>query len=102
MRLSVVVLALASIVLGAMFGALNAERVEFDFYLIQLALPKGAVLLAVLLLGWLLGGLVVWIAQVGRLRRELRIARRELRQLRARAPDNAAIAAVEANPTAPA
>lgn len=102
MRISVVVFALVAIALGAMFGALNAERIDFDFYVTQVALPKGALLLAFLLVGWIVGGLVVWVSQVGRLRRELRAARRELRQLHARAPVDGASASSEADSVNPA
>lgn len=82
MRLGVVVMILISVAFGATFGALNAERVLFDFYLIDLQLPKGAALLASLLLGWVLGGLLVWLVRVRRLRSELRRCRRLLGESR--------------------
>ena len=83
MRLGVVVLILLSIVFGATFGALNSERIGFDLYFTEFLLPKGAALLAALLLGWILGGLLVWILRVRRLRRELRNSNRLLRESRA-------------------
>ncbi len=83
MRLGVVVLVLLAIVFGATFGALNSERIVLDQYLLEVSLPKGAALLAFLLLGWILGGLLVWISRVRQLRRELRAVRRSLRDLRA-------------------
>lgn len=76
MRLGAVLSILAFVVLGAVFGALNGERVAFDLYFVEFSQPKGAVLLAVLALGWLLGGLTVWLARVPHLRRQLRDARR--------------------------
>jgi uncharacterized integral membrane protein len=78
MRLILIVLILLVIAAGAAFGALNAARVPIDFYFFQASLPAGAALLAALLAGWLLGGLVAWVGEVPRLRRELRAARRTL------------------------
>lgn len=86
MRVGIVIPVLLFVLLGALFGALNAERITLDFYFVAFAIPKGAALLAALLAGWLLGGLVVWLAQVARLKRQLRDARRELRDARAAAP----------------
>ena len=78
MRLGVVVLILLAVVMGATFGALNADRILLDFWLIDFSVPKGAALLAALLLGWGLGGLLVWGLRA--LRRELRALRRSLAQ----------------------
>jgi uncharacterized integral membrane protein len=83
MRLALVIVILVFIVFGALFGALNAERITIDFYFAQPSVPKGAVLLAAVVVGWLLGGLVAWSARVPRLRRELRDTRRQLREARA-------------------
>ena len=80
MRLGLIVLALFFAVAGAAFGALNAEHVVFDFYFTALMLPKGAALLCALLLGWLLGGLLVYRALVLRLRRRVRVLARELKR----------------------
>ena len=63
---------------GLLFGALNGETLGIDFYLFSLVLPKGAALLGAVLLGWLLGGIVVYFGLVLRLRRQLRAARRQL------------------------
>ena len=82
MRLGVVVMVLISVAFGATFGALNSESILFDFYLIELQLPKGAALLAALLIGWVLGGLLVWFVRVRRLRRELRRCKRMLGESR--------------------
>lgn len=83
MRLGVVILVLLSVVFGATFGALNADPVSFDIYLAHLEMPKGAALLAALLVGWVSGGLIVWLLRVLRLRRELRASQRTVRELRA-------------------
>ena len=82
MRLGVVVLILLAVVFGATFGALNSERIVLDLYLIEVSLPKGAALLAFLLLGWIFGGLLIWVVRVRQLRRELRAVRRSLSELR--------------------
>jgi len=83
MRLALVFVILLFIVFGALFGALNSERIPIDFYFFQPSVPKGALLLCAVLLGWLLGGLVAWFARVPRLRRDLRKTQRELREARA-------------------
>ncbi len=83
MRLGVVVLVLLAVVFGATFGALNSERILFDLYFINVSFPKGAALLSFLVLGWILGGLLVWFLRVRRLRRELRLVKRTLHNLRA-------------------
>ena len=82
MRLGVVVLVLLSVLFGAAFGALNSDRIVFDLYFTELALPKGAALLAALLLGWVFGGLLLWFLRVRQLHRELRSCKRMLRELR--------------------
>lgn len=80
MRLGVVVLILLAVVFGAVFGALNSDRILLDFWLIDFPVPKGAALLIALLLGWVLGGVLVWILRVQALRREVRALRRSLTQ----------------------
>lgn len=72
---------------GAVFGALNAETISVDLYFLSVSAPKGAALLAALMLGWLCGGCLVWFAR----------GRRERRRAKA-----AAAAAVPAPPTAAA
>jgi len=80
MRLGLILSALLFAVAGAAFGALNGERIAFDFYVGVVALPKGAALLCAVLLGWLLGGLVVYVGLVLRLRRRVRVLTRELKR----------------------
>ena len=87
MRLAFILLALLFAMLGALFGALNSESVPFDFYFAQSQFPKGAALLLALLLGWILGGLLVYFSLVPGLRRRVRAQARELKQFnRERAP----------------
>ncbi|HSS07861.1 MAG TPA: LapA family protein [Rhodanobacteraceae bacterium] len=83
MRLALIIVVLVFVVFGAVFGALNAERITIDFYFWQPSVPKGAVLLAAVVIGWLLGGLVAWLARVPRLHRDLRETRRQLRAAQA-------------------
>ena len=79
MRLGLILLALLFALAGAAFGALNGERILFDLYFTTLTLPKGAALLCSVLLGWLLGGVVVYLGLVLRLRRRVRVLARELK-----------------------
>jgi putative membrane protein len=86
MRLGLILLALLFAIGGAAFGALNGEHVVFDFYFTTLTLPKGAALLCALLLGWLLGGMLVYLGLVLRLRRRVRVMARELKLKRSDEP----------------
>jgi putative membrane protein len=83
MRLALVLVILVFVVFGAVFGALNAERIIVDFYFWQPSVPKGAVLISAVVLGWLLGGLVAWLSRDRRLRREVRETRRQLKEAKA-------------------
>ncbi|AND68574.1 hypothetical protein ATSB10_11200 [Dyella thiooxydans] len=69
MRLLILLVVIAFVALGVMLGALNADLVVYDFGIASVSLPKGAALLAALLVGWLLGGLTAWL---GRFRRPAR------------------------------
>jgi lipopolysaccharide assembly protein A len=80
MRLAFILLALLFAMLGALFGALNSESVPLDFYYAQSQFPKGAALLLALLLGWILGGLLVYLSLVPGLRRRVRAQARELKR----------------------
>ena len=82
MRALLIVLVVLVIAAGALFGALNGARVPIGFYFTDIELPLGAALLGALLAGWLLGGLTAWLGQVPRLRRQLRVAQRALREAR--------------------
>jgi len=78
MRFGLIVLILLFAVFGVLFGALNSESVGFDLYFLVLTSPKGAALLCALLLGWLIGGLLVYFGLVLKLRRQLARKNREL------------------------
>jgi uncharacterized membrane protein YciS (DUF1049 family) len=79
MRFGLILLVLLFAVAGAVFGSLNGQAVDLDFYFVQVVLGKGAALLCALLAGWLLGGLLIYLGMVVPLRRRLR---RQARQLR--------------------
>jgi uncharacterized integral membrane protein len=79
MRLGLILLTLLFAALGAVFGALNSENIAFDFYFGSLHAPKGAAFICALLLGWVSGGLVVYLGLVLRLRRRVRTLARELK-----------------------
>jgi uncharacterized integral membrane protein len=83
MRLAIVIVIVLFVVLGAVFGALNAERIALDLYFWQPSVPKGALILSAVVVGWLLGGIVAWLAPRPRIHRELRETRRQLREARA-------------------
>ena len=79
MRLLIVLLVLIFAVLGAVFGALNSERVAYDFYFITATAAEGRRADRLRgLVGWLLGGIVVYFGLVLRLRRRVRTLAREL------------------------
>ncbi len=63
MRFVIAALLLIFALLGAGFAALNAGPVHYDFLITEADLPKGVTLLAVLVLGWLLGGLGAWLGR---------------------------------------
>ncbi|MEW9623298.1 DUF1049 domain-containing protein [Rhodanobacter geophilus] len=77
MRLIVILILVFFVAAGVVVGALNAELVGYDFVLVRLQLPKGAALLAALVLGWLLGGLSAWLGVSLRQRRLQRQRRKE-------------------------
>ncbi|RDS79604.1 DUF1049 domain-containing protein [Dyella monticola] len=74
MRLIVLLLLLLFIAGGVILGALNADLVGYDLAFVRIQVPKGAALLAVLALGWILGGLTAWLGVTTRHRRERRRA----------------------------
>jgi lipopolysaccharide assembly protein A len=80
MRFGILLLVLLFAGAGALFGALNSERIVLDFYFATVSLPKGAALLAALMVGWLVGGLIVYLGLVLRLRRRVRALAREVRR----------------------
>jgi lipopolysaccharide assembly protein A len=76
MRLIVILVLMFFVAAGVLVGALNAGLVDYDFAFAHLQLPKGAALLAALVLGWLLGGLSAWLG-VSMQRRRLQRQRRK-------------------------
>ena len=86
MRFGLILLVLVFALLGAVFGALNSQPVDLDFYFTTLSLAKGGVLIGAILIGWLLGGLLVFATLVLPLRRRMRRAERELRRRDVMAP----------------
>lgn len=78
MRFGLTLLVLLFAAFGAVFGALNSEAVALDFYFRVVHLPKGAAVLGALFAGWLIGGLVVYLGLVLRLRSRVRALTRAL------------------------
>jgi uncharacterized integral membrane protein len=72
MRLIVMLLLLLFIAGGVVLGALNADLVGYDLAFARIQVPKGAALLAMLALGWVLGGLTAWLGVTTRHRHERR------------------------------
>lgn len=60
MRFLVLIVVLIFVALGIVLGALNADMVRYDLGFAHVTLPKGAALLAAILVGWLLGGITAW------------------------------------------
>jgi uncharacterized integral membrane protein len=75
MRLIVTLLLLLFIAGGVILGALNADLVGYDLAFARIQVPKGAALLAMLAIGWILGGLTAWLGVTTRHRRERRRAK---------------------------
>ncbi|MGH8158147.1 MAG: DUF1049 domain-containing protein [Rhodanobacter sp.] len=77
MRLLAILILVIFIVAGVVLGALNADLVGYDLGFAQVHLPKGAALLGVLVIGWLLGGLTAWLGvSMGQRRRPWRADKR--------------------------
>ncbi len=78
MRLLIIIVILLFAAAGVVFGALNADMVSYDLVFAHFAMPKGAALLGMLLIGWILGGLLVWLFVAQPLKRRLARTRRHL------------------------
>lgn len=74
MRLIRLVAAIACILLGALVGGLNTQRVVLDFGAATLATSLGLALLVALLAGVLAGGTIIAVGVVVPLKRRLRRA----------------------------
>jgi uncharacterized integral membrane protein len=72
MRLIVTLLLLLFVAGGVILGALNADLVGYDLAFVRVQVPKGAALLTMLALGWILGGMTAWLGVTARHRRERR------------------------------
>jgi putative membrane protein len=72
MRLLVLITLVVFIAAGVAVGALNADMVGYDLGFAHVRLPKGAALLVILIIGWLLGGLTAWLGVISRHRRDNR------------------------------
>lgn len=72
MRLIVMLLLLLFIAGGVVLGALNADLVGYDLAFMRVQVPKGAALLVMLALGWILGGLTAWLGVTAQHRRARR------------------------------
>ncbi|MGA7298214.1 MAG: LapA family protein [Rhodanobacteraceae bacterium] len=78
MRLLLIIIVVLFAAAGVVFGALNADLVSYDLVFTRFAMPKGAALLGMLLIGWVLGGLLVWLFAVQPLKRKLARTRRQI------------------------
>jgi putative membrane protein len=61
MRILVILILLVFVAAGIVVGALNADIVSYDLAFAHVQMPKGAALLCVLIVGWVLGGLTAWL-----------------------------------------
>ncbi|MFC5743343.1 lipopolysaccharide assembly protein LapA domain-containing protein [Dyella tabacisoli] len=78
MRLIVMLILLLFIAAGIVLGALNVDLVSYDLAFARVELPKGAALLAMLVVGWLLGGLTAWLGVSAQHRRRRRHEQRAM------------------------
>ena len=74
------IVALAMVVLGVIFSALNANAVPLNLYFFQLELPAGVLVLTALFFGCGLGGLFLYFGVIVPLRMRVRAQQRELVQ----------------------
>ena len=72
------VIALAFVAGGVLFGAFNPQTVTLDFHFWQIHAGLGVALLVAVLVGAVLGGIAVTVGVVWPLQRRLRKARREI------------------------
>lgn len=77
MRVVHALLALACVLIGAAFAALNTTPVAVDFYVGKVSGNAGFILLAAVLTGAVLGAIAVIVGGTWPLRRRLKILQRE-------------------------
>ncbi len=70
MRILVIFILVVFVAAGIVVGALNADIVSYDLAFAHVQMPKGAALLCVLIVGWVLGGLTAWLGVSTGQRRE--------------------------------
>jgi len=73
-----VLIALAFLAAGVLFGAFNPQVVNIDFHWFVIPASLGVALLMAVLVGAVLGGIAVTVGIAWPLRRQLRKARREM------------------------
>lgn len=73
-----VLIALAFMAAGVLFGAFNPQVVNIDFHWFLIPASLGVALLIAVLVGAVLGGIAVTVGIAWPLRRQLRKARREI------------------------
>lgn len=81
MRLLFLLICLAVLATGALFGALNPLAVAIDFWFFTLELRLGLALLLAGLAGAAIGGLAMWLGVVLPMAARLRRAQRDSRSL---------------------
>ena len=77
-----VLIALAFMAGGVLFGAFNPQAVNIDFHWFVIPASLGVALLIAVLVGAVLGGIAVTVGIAWPLRRQLRKARREIDSVR--------------------
>jgi uncharacterized integral membrane protein len=74
------VIAVAVVLGGVVFSAINVEPVALDLYFGRFELPLGVLVLGAVLAGFVLAGLVLWTGVIVPLRMRLAAARRDGQQ----------------------
>lgn len=87
-----VLLVLAFVAAGLVFGSLNQQAVVVDYFFFQMRSGLAFSLVLFLLAGVALGGLAIYLSMVVRMRSRLRALRRELRETRAQRSDSRELA----------
>ena len=81
-KLLAVLVVLAFVASGLVFGSLNNQAVTVDYFFFETETALAFSLVLFLLAGVALGGVVVYLSMVARMRSRLRTARRELEEAR--------------------
>ena len=102
MRLLFYILAVAALLAGILFGALNAGTAHIDLYFIQFDLMLGVALLLAMLIGALLAWLLLLLGVIWPLQRRLARERREARRAIHATPGNSASTDIIVTESSPA